>query len=122
MTHKKETYALTDAWRREHPERARAFTRKSRLKRKYGITPERLDELIREQDDLCAFCTRPFSGKGLTKWAPVVDHDHETREIRGIVHQVCNVFFIGPHDQQSAARLVEYLGTRGKGSGAEGVR
>lgn len=40
-----------------------------------------------EQKGLCAICRRPLGDK--TK-APVLDHDHLTGEIRGVLHRGCN--------------------------------
>lgn len=55
------------------------------LKRAYGITPEKYDEMLASQYGLCALCGKPPDGEKL-----MVDHDHETDEVRGLIHRFCN--------------------------------
>ena len=59
--------------------------RRRHLKRAYGITPERYDEMLAQQHGLCALCGKPPDGENL-----MVDHDHETDEVRGLIHRFCN--------------------------------
>jgi hypothetical protein len=60
--------------------------RKSYLKRKYGITLEQYDEMLRAQGGVCAICTRePHPTISLH-----VDHDHETGALRGLLCFPCN--------------------------------
>ena len=93
-------------WRKTHGSHA---YRRLRLKR-YGLTPERFDVLLREQGHRCAICRseRP-SGRGT--WH--VDHDHVTREVRGLLCTRCNtgvgLFADNPARLAAAA---EYLNRR----------
>ena len=87
------------AWRVNNPERERAtksayaaagrkkaVDRRSHLKRKYGITQEKYDRLLVEQDGRCAICGRlPRDDIALH-----VDHDHATGRIRGLLCFPCN--------------------------------
>lgn len=57
-------------------------TRHYHLQRRYGISAERVEELIAEQGGLCAIC--------LTGKPEHVDHDHRTGEVRGILCFNCN--------------------------------
>lgn len=70
--------ATTRRWRAENPERVREH----RLRHGYGITPEQIDVLLAAQDGACAICLKP--GK------LVVDHDHQTGELRSLLHSGCN--------------------------------
>lgn len=55
--------------------------RRQRWIRKYGITPERYEELLAEQNGGCAICGQACStGQFLS-----VDHDHVTGEVRGLL-------------------------------------
>lgn len=56
------------------------------FKRRYGITAAEVDALIKSQDSRCRICNRPFT----EELKPVVDHDHDTGEVRGILCDPCN--------------------------------
>lgn len=53
---------------------------------KYRMTPEQYVELLDRQGCRCAVCQRRF-GMNLT---PVVDHDHQSNEVRGLLCNGCN--------------------------------
>ena len=60
--------------------------RRRHLRRAYGWTPEKYDSELEKQHGLCALCGKPpLPGEILR-----VDHDHETGEARGLIHQHCN--------------------------------
>jgi len=57
------------------------------LKRKYGITLLEYNQMLELQDEVCAIClTKNTRGKGL-----VVDHDHATGLVRGLLCDRCNL-------------------------------
>jgi len=61
------------------------------LRSKYGITSPERDKLIADQDGCCAICNLPVELDGkATKQSAVVDHDHFTGKIRGILCGQCN--------------------------------
>jgi uncharacterized protein YbaR (Trm112 family) len=55
-------------------------------KRKYGISKDRLLEIIKAQGGVCPICKRPLEGRSETH----VDHDHETNRVRGALCGRCN--------------------------------
>lgn len=55
------------------------------LRSKYGLTFERYNALLDKQHNSCKLC-----GKNPIR-TPVVDHNHRTGRIRGIVCQKCNI-------------------------------
>ena len=55
---------------------------RARLKRLYNITLENYNEILSSQGNVCAICKKPRP--------TVVDHDHETGKVRGILHRTCN--------------------------------
>lgn len=61
----------------------KATKRREHLKRKYGITPEKFDEMSASQNGACAVC-------GSTERL-VIDHDHETGAVRGLLCNSCNL-------------------------------
>jgi hypothetical protein len=52
----------------------------------YGLTRDEVIAMVSEQDGYCALCGTDLLGK---KWA--IDHNHETKKVRGIVCYNCNV-------------------------------
>lgn len=59
--------------------------RNSRIKKTYGITPERFSEMLKEQDGVCRICRMPMNPK------ICIDHDHVTGKVRGLLCHNCNV-------------------------------
>ncbi len=93
-------------WQMAHPDRMRKFRRKSVDKRwldKYG-------EMKIFQDGKCAICHRKPRGMSNSRQRLVVDHDHKTGKIRGLLCGACNVglghFDDSPKTLKSA---IEYL-------------
>jgi hypothetical protein len=71
------------------PQRVEA-NRRNNLRR-YGITPERFDEMSAEQGGTCALCggtPRPDGVKAASRLH--VDHDHETGAVRRLLCNGCN--------------------------------
>ena len=60
--------------------------RRLRQKREqqYGITFEEFSALLDAQEGRCAICRDEFEGE------PMVDHDHVTRKVRGLLCKHCN--------------------------------
>lgn len=52
----------------------------------YGLSEGEYDTRMRQQRELCALCGKPPGPKPL-----VVDHDHVTGAVRGLIHQRCNL-------------------------------
>lgn len=68
------------------------YRRSYNLKRKYGITLEDYNRILKEQNDCCRICKKHYSE---SKKALAVDHDHKTGEIFGILCSYCNRHLIG---------------------------
>ncbi len=91
--------ASSRAWRKRNPERDKAL-RKARfdkttsrgnwLRREYGITLLAFDALALAQGGRCRICQEEFVHVHLNPKQPVVDHDHATERIRGLLCRVCN--------------------------------
>lgn len=73
-------------WNKYHKDRREHF-RELDVKRKYGIDAQDYRKLFENQKGKCAIC-----GNEESKGAYVlsVDHDHETKEIRGLLCNDCN--------------------------------
>ena len=64
------------------------FDRKRDLKKKYGMSLEEFEAILKSQGYACGVCWSQIpQGKGL--WH--VDHDHRTGKIRGLLCHYCNL-------------------------------
>ena len=65
-----------------------AKSRQRHLRRRYGLTPQRLNEIKEEQDFGCAIC-------GAKDWDMKdglrIDHDHVSGAVRGLLCAPCNL-------------------------------
>ena len=59
---------------------------------KYGIRRPEFMAFMEAQGGVCPICLGAFAPDSSTDWmSPVVDHDHATGAIRGILHRRCNL-------------------------------
>lgn len=72
-------------WRRKNPEAASQGDQRARLKRKYGVTPEQVEQMRAAQRGCCAICGRQTSRL-------FVDHCHTRGHVRALLCQTCNTF------------------------------
>lgn len=72
------------AARQKDPKHKRA-KRESRLKKKYGITIDDYEAMLRKQNGCCAICERKPGKRSLH-----VDHCHDTGRVRGLLCFRCN--------------------------------
>ena len=84
------------------PERKRA-KRDQYLRRTYGITADRFDEILESQGFGCRLCGGVHASRHLH-----VDHCHETGKVRGVLCSNCNS---GLHtvEKMGIEAVVEYL-------------
>lgn len=106
------------AWRARNPERVRAkraelreqgYFRADHRRRTFNLTPEDYDALLRRQNFRCAVCPSVDSGR---KGTPelVVDHDHTTGAVRGLLCHRCNLGIGGLRDDPTLLlKAADYL-------------
>lgn len=89
-THKEKIKELQEKYnkqrrdeRKKNPIKARQKDREKRLKR-YGITEKEYNQILKKQDGRCSICKKQQDKK------LVVDHNHETKKIRGLLCGNCN--------------------------------
>lgn len=78
--------------------------------RKYGITYSKYCELLRDQGGRCASCKCETAGGRFGQF--VIDHDHETGAVRGLLCSKCNSgigFF--DDDDEKLYLAAEYIRT-----------
>lgn len=85
------------------PEEKKDKARWTRILRVYGITKEQFDAL---NVGTCPICLRTFNDTV----RPVVDHNHKSGEIRGIICAYCNHRIVGRHtDGDMLHRVADYV-------------
>lgn len=89
----------------------RAGARRAHLLRTYGITEEIYDSIACLQNGQCAICGLTPEKTKANKTPLYVDHDHETKMVRGLLCQACNsgvgMFRDSPHRLRQAALYLE---------------
>lgn len=85
------------AWKLRNPDADRLYYERNhakireqqvwdRIKYRYGITREEWETRFEAQNGTCAICDQPCS----TGHRLVVDHNHETGQVRGLLCKACN--------------------------------
>lgn len=105
---------------RDHQRRFRAarpdYHHGRNLKQRYGISVDEYETLIANQNNACPICeveipdTIGYKGKRPS----VVDHNHETGEVRGILCSMCNLVLGHARENTDILyRAIVYLSERG---------
>ncbi|TXH15707.1 MAG: hypothetical protein E6R03_06725 [Hyphomicrobiaceae bacterium] len=95
-------------WAERNKERVRQLNRAGHIRRKYGMSPEDYDSLLKAQNGTCALCDRRQEEERYGRLH--IDHDHETGRIRGLLCWWCNHKTIGKHnDPMFFYRIYKYL-------------
>ena len=71
-------------YNRRYNEKNPSQKRDLSLKKRYGISLDDFNALVRSQGECCALCLEPLGDD------MVIDHDHKTQRIRGVLHNNCN--------------------------------
>lgn len=102
-----------EAKARTKAHRSRLMVRSLHYKREYGICLKDFRKLLNEQRNRCFICQCLANDDGVvieTGKLLVVDHDHKTGDVRGLLCHHCNsgigMFRDNP---QSLTRAIEYL-------------
>ena len=79
---------------------------RSRIVRTYGITLEQYDQMLLDQNGLCAVCHELCrSGKKLS-----IDHNHDSGVVRGLLCSGCNLALGSLMERAANARsLADYI-------------
>lgn len=84
-TVKQQANERSEKWRVENPQSTEQ-TRQRHLKNRYGLTIQNFEAMLLAQNTQCAICKTSNPGK--RGW--VIDHDHNTGYVRGILCIHCN--------------------------------
>lgn len=104
-------YAIQEAkWKANNKQRLDLARHKRNLRKLYDISVEEYEAILDYQDGVCAICRRPPSA---FKRRFHVDHNHETKAVRGILCHGCNVGLGSFQDNPLMLRsALEYLESR----------
>lgn len=85
------------------------------LRDSYGITPEIYQDMLNEQNGVCAICGRPEQRKLNNKIKKLpIDHCHTTRQVRGLLCSECNTALgLFDDDIDVLASAISYLQNTG---------
>ena len=70
-------------WSNNNPEKRRS----NRLEKRYGITLEEYNQILKKQNECCKICKRHQTEFMINL---AVDHDHKTNKVRGLLCMGCN--------------------------------
>ena len=95
---------------RAHRYRRKMYNRE----RNSGLTAAQIEQMLRDQDGLCLICDSRIELDGRGANSAVIDHRHDTGEIRGILCSHCNRGLgLFREDMCALHRAIEYIaGTR----------
>ncbi len=91
-----------------HRERMRAFRQENKVRlraARYGLAESEMAELLASAGDCCQLCGKP----PVTAHGLVIDHDHDTNDIRGVICQRCNVGLGQFEDVETLQKAIAYL-------------
>jgi hypothetical protein len=107
-------------WNKNNPLKAKAITHRAHLNHKeedreknylrsYGITIKDYNELFLKQDGKCAVCGSETVGRKTDKNF-IIDHDHKTGKVRGLLCHKCNAILGMAQDNiKIFEEAIEYL-------------
>lgn len=95
----KESPEKSKRWRAKN----KSKTRFQRIKRKYNIDEEGFNDILESQGNSCEICKS-------SEWLPVVDHDHLTGSVRGLLCSNCNTALgLLKENEDSVMGLLNYI-------------
>jgi hypothetical protein len=81
-------YETRKKYKQRNRKKVASLTRKSALKTRYGITPERYQELLKQQNYRCGICG--IHEDEVSQRSLCVDHCHNSNQVRGLLCDKCN--------------------------------
>jgi hypothetical protein len=93
------------------PEEHRRRIFAGHLMSKCGLTVADFDSILIKQKGVCALCRQPMEfGGRIRRMRVVVDHDHVTGKVRGLIHDRCNKLLgFASDDIDLLRRAISYL-------------
>jgi Recombination endonuclease VII len=108
--HKPHVYAYLRRYAKDNPEKWALWQRYAYVKRHYGLTRDQYLALLDSRTDpetgkvVCDLCREPIEG------SPSIDHDHESKKVRGLLHRNCNsILGMARDNREQLERAIAYL-------------
>jgi len=102
---------MREVWKRWYVSKRRERIEYAHLwnvQKRYGLSRDEYDTLVKRQNGLCAVCGKPPR----SKFRLSVDHCHATGTVRGLLCSDCNLILgyahDNPHVLRAAARYIEH--------------
>lgn len=87
-------------------ERSRKRRQRTDLLKKFGINADQYDAMLKEQNNVCAICSKPELCNRLL----AVDHNHVTKKVRGLLCTNCNMAIGKFQDSiNNLKKAIEYM-------------
>lgn len=104
---KSELLAKNRAWRIKNKDRFTELNVKNHLKRKYGITIERYNEMVVNQNGMCEICRKTPEQ---IKRKLDVDHNHSNGKVRALLCPRCNCALGHVNDDiELLQKMIDYI-------------
>ncbi|MGH7974916.1 MAG: endonuclease VII domain-containing protein [bacterium] len=97
LAHRENQIKLAKLWSKAHPNEAKA----SKLKYDYNLSLEDYNKMLIHQDNRCALC-RIYRKL-------VVDHDHKTGRVRGLLCNSCNLALRYFENEETFNKILKYI-------------
>ena len=80
-------------WKKNNPDKVKQYQRTSNLRKNFGLSMDEYEEMLANQNNLCAICEKPetfihHQTKETARLA--VDHCHKTNKVRKLLCKSCN--------------------------------
>lgn len=75
------------------------------IKSRYKVSVEQIDALFAKQKGLCGICNKPLGRYH-------IDHDHDTKEVRGLLCHGCNIKIGGWDNRAWRKAAARWLGMK----------
>lgn len=87
---------------------------RQKIKKRYGMTQDDYESMLRDQDGACAICTNVQDERTQKQRLFMIDHCHTHGHVRGLLCISCNTRLGGLEDASWFQRAQDYLNRRGK--------
>ena len=92
--------------RRNREKMGKEYFKEYRLKKRYGISIETLNEMLDQQQNSCKICSDKFTEKRPAQ----VDHCHSTGNVRNLLCVACNTSLgLMKEDVRRLTKMIEYI-------------